>query len=365
MQKHRNYGLDVLRIILALMVISIHINANGTGRVLMHSYGSDWSVLINAVCNLSFPAVNCYVLISGFFSYKNDKKMEKVMMGLVKLWLAVLFFSVLGYIGSSVYLGNKLEMVELFQRFFPILRGKWWYMTVYFVLMLLSPYINRMCSNLNKKEHFLLCVIAVICCSIVPMFKSWNDVISVNYGYSIIWFITLYVIGAFISKYLVITENDTKRRFVFLGLIVGYLLITFLSITIANMGQRAGYLWMLYPYNSIFTLGQAICLVIGFMHLKLETKIGFVVSKIASISMASYLLHCQEDIESILWEKLTLWQYAQSPRIVVWYLGVLSAIFICGICIEFVRLNINRLIKIDDMLSKIERKYLVKEKVNE
>lgn len=40
----RNYGIDLLKIVLAFLVITIHINAPGTGKVLMNTH-KPWSVL--------------------------------------------------------------------------------------------------------------------------------------------------------------------------------------------------------------------------------------------------------------------------------------------------------------------------------
>lgn len=42
----RNYGIDLLRVLLAIMVIVIHINANGTGQVLQYATESPWRQIV-------------------------------------------------------------------------------------------------------------------------------------------------------------------------------------------------------------------------------------------------------------------------------------------------------------------------------
>ena len=147
----RNYGIDLLRIILAMMVITIHINANGTGQVLLYSVESPWKWIVSIVTMLCYPAVNTYVLITGYYSFKTDKEINKVIRSLLTLWLSALFFSLFGYIFCIIAFNQQFELIELVKRFFPIVRGSWWFYTVYFALILLSPFLNKMIENLSIK----------------------------------------------------------------------------------------------------------------------------------------------------------------------------------------------------------------------
>mgnify|MGYP005760784991 CR=1 FL=1 len=68
-KKERNVGLDALRILAMLMIVALHyINRGG---LLERSNNNDfYYVLYNAIYALSRIAVNCYVLISGYFFSK-------------------------------------------------------------------------------------------------------------------------------------------------------------------------------------------------------------------------------------------------------------------------------------------------------
>lgn len=88
----RNIGLDILRILLALMVIAIHFNAPATGHVALAVTGK-MKLLVLPMVAFCYPAVNTYVLISGFFSYKNKRSYDKILNSLIRLWLCLEYVS--------------------------------------------------------------------------------------------------------------------------------------------------------------------------------------------------------------------------------------------------------------------------------
>ena len=78
----RNYGIDLLKIVLAIMVITIHINANGTGKVLQFSTVFPWKWITTIITMLCYPAVNTYILITGYYSYQANKDFNNIIKSL-------------------------------------------------------------------------------------------------------------------------------------------------------------------------------------------------------------------------------------------------------------------------------------------
>lgn len=95
-KKERNTGIDLLRILLALAVITIHFNATATGRVSSNVHWLPMKFLVYGIDSIVLPAVNVYVIVSGYFSYLFQRSYKHVVNSLVKLWLCLLFFSVGG-----------------------------------------------------------------------------------------------------------------------------------------------------------------------------------------------------------------------------------------------------------------------------
>lgn len=102
----RNYGIDLLRIISMIGVVFLHVLGHGG---LLHSYNSPvefsmvWFFEI-----LSYPAVNCFVLISGYAGYKEDNISPKIK-NLFSLLFTVLFYSITIFLFLSCLVPNRLE----------------------------------------------------------------------------------------------------------------------------------------------------------------------------------------------------------------------------------------------------------------
>ena len=91
--KDRNVSVDVLRILLALMVVTIHIGAPATGHVLNSISWTPTKLFAYIVHYASIPAVNVYILISGYFSYSQNHDYKRLFKKAVSLFgIIVLFF---------------------------------------------------------------------------------------------------------------------------------------------------------------------------------------------------------------------------------------------------------------------------------
>lgn len=335
--KNRNVGLDIFRIILALMVITLHINAGGTGMVLKYATVSPWNKIVGMVTTLCYPAVNCYVIMSSYFLSKQKRDVFTSIKSLAKLWLSVIFFALIGFAIVSIVKG-EFNALDLMKRFFSVSRGKWWYITVYFVLILISPYLNIIIQNIKKKEHEILLAILLVVCSVVPMFLNWESQTGSNYGYSILWFVVLYFTGAYIRNYKY--ENGGTNNKLFFASIGLFIVVSAVSYCASSIASGLGVSLTLEPYNSLATYTQAILLFVAFLHLDVSKYIAKPINFVAELSLASYLLHCQEDIESVLWSTVRPYDYANSAKIIIVWLCLTAGIFLAGIGLEFIRKKI-------------------------
>jgi hypothetical protein len=99
---------------------------------------------------------------------------------------------------------NKVSNVrgELYQDFYPVIHGRYWYFTSYFGMFIFLPVVNKGIQYLNKSEFKLVVM------SILGIFVFWNNYFNrekeyfiLNRGFSPICLLYLYIIGAFIGKF--------------------------------------------------------------------------------------------------------------------------------------------------------------------
>ena len=70
----------------------------------------------------------------------------------------------------------------------------YWFIAQYLALYMLYPFINCLLKNIDKKQHQTLIFILLLFLSI------YASVYFANNGFSISWFILLYIIGAYIKS---------------------------------------------------------------------------------------------------------------------------------------------------------------------
>ena len=213
LKKERNYGIDALRTVAMLMVVTLHVL--GFGGVLTHTkdltFGAEllWSIKI-----LCYSAVNIYAIISGFVGYRSSHKGRN----LIYLCLQLFFFSaILTGIDTAVLLsqGAQISASAIFHNLFPSIKMHW-YFSAYFCLFFFMPILDKIIDSVPQKA---LKICALLCFAVFCCISPFSDqVTSLRGGYSVFWLILMYTLGAYISKY-----DPLKKRsslFCFLGFAV-------------------------------------------------------------------------------------------------------------------------------------------------
>ena len=120
---------------------------------------------------------------------------------------------------------NKFDIKELIHGLMPISFNRYWFMTVYFLLYLLIPNINKYIENLSKEEYKKLLIkfgiILVIPYSII--YKSTAYSIIETYPLSQLpIFALMYLIGGYIKIYGISKLEDIKKYKLIIFNILGY-----------------------------------------------------------------------------------------------------------------------------------------------
>ena len=269
-----------------LMVVVLHFNNNGanTGIVNMPEVLTErltWGFLVESLC---LVAVNCFVLISGYFAIKLKVR------SLLKFYLQCFIiglFSYLFYIGLSGGFSTwqsaegLFTMKILIERLLAFTHNGWWFVVSYVGLMLLSPLLNSAVDNMTRKRFLH----SLILFSIVILYLGWYQKVEVtNYGNSLISFIWIYLIGRYIGEHVQI-ESIRKYRWLWLA---GYL-ISALALFGMIMLRYHFSIEMHYPldYNNPFVVVAAMMLLLFFLSFSFRSK---VINGIASSVFAAYLI---------------------------------------------------------------------------
>lgn len=115
------------------------------------------------------------------------------------LWFQVFFCSVLIY---SILLFTKqiqFSVSDCIKAIMPISGNQYWFARVYLGLYILSPFLNILIHNLNKRQFQYLLLALTILFSLWGSFIPFATTLNPEGGNSIIWFCILYLFAAYIK----------------------------------------------------------------------------------------------------------------------------------------------------------------------
>ena len=252
----RNYSLDLLRLLATFMVVVLHVQLFGgllrEPQTLTLSFLP--TIFLESFC---IVAVNCFVLITGFFMIHKTVNWHK----LVSLLLEIAVISwVIFLIGTLC--GLKAPFKELVQHIFPTLSGCHWFISSYIIVYVLSPWLNKLILSLTKKECLYLAVLLFV------LFSVWGSnpkisAISVQKGYSVMWLAYIYFLGSIIRLF-------GPKRLSWAGCI--YIILSLVTVIYAMILCKYTHsIWWAMNYNAPFVLLASIALFYKFYSLKISS----------------------------------------------------------------------------------------------
>lgn len=279
----RNIGLDLLRIISMIMIMSLHYLGKG-GALTSSGNVSYIAWFLEISCMV---AVNLYVLISGYFLVDGKFSWKKVLKLCIDTWFYSLSFLIL-----ELIFGNGTSIKEILCGVFPILLKVYWFVTIYIFMYIMSPYLNILINNMNKIKHFTLCLILIIIFSCLHLFLPPMGLLNPQGGYGIIWFITLYLIAGYIKRYVNVNKKPIMLIIFFITTIILLILKFGLQYILKNYPSTFEYISRIYEYYSIFILINSICLFLYFNGIEIKNKITTkIITVISPLTFGVYLIH--------------------------------------------------------------------------
>ena len=264
----RKSGIELLRLFAVVGIVILHLC--GSIQTTLSGFNMYVNIFLKGLCSLG---VTCFILISGYFGLKvNCKK-------LIKMELMLLFWGIVSYF-LSIADGAQFSKKEFVLLFFPVLSRKYWFITCYFVLIMISPFLNILIEKIDRKTFFkmiliLLVIFDVFC--IIPEF--W---VTADGGKGIVQFVIIYFIGRYIRLYK--DEGTVARSVLKMGVVM--MAITFLGNVGLTLLRGHGITWLAAD-NSITVIMTAICIFILFKSMTFSNRL---INRISSNVLAVCVL---------------------------------------------------------------------------
>lgn len=341
--KTRLSNFEILRIISMILIVTFHCVYHSNLTFDTNSFSFN-KIIHDFFYMFGELGVNCFALISGYFLVNSSFKKKK----LCNLFFEVEFYNIILLL-LAIGIGYITTISGILTLLTPLLLNKYWFVTAYILLYIFSPYINKLIHALTQRELKDFILISLLFFSIIPTFFTWfyfEENFECFFFYNrFIWLIVVYFIAAYIRLYGSIFKINSQQ------VAVKYFVLTTIGILCFIVGidilltkgktglLPATYFW--YP-NSIIMVFWSISLFQIFHYTEIKTIPW--VNKIASGTFGVYLLHAGILYDWIWNDVFKIGTYASSSYFLLYVLLSVTIVFIIGICIDFIRQRIFKIL---------------------
>lgn len=228
----------------------------------------------------------------------------------------------------------------------PIGYEQYWFATDYVILMLISPFLNRLLHALRREQLQRALALSTLIWFVIPTITSLlhlvePTIIVAKYDFrEIIWFVVLYLYAGYICMYGT-QDGDYWRNLLLAGL--SYLFIILFGSAMIYTGHVTDndiFNQNVLALASDYSLAVLICgieLLVGVI--KIPPHTNRVVNMIGASTFAVYLLHDNNLSRGILWKYLLSLPESvyDTPYLLPHMLITVVAVFAIGCIIDILR----------------------------
>ena len=332
-QKKRDANLDLLRIVSMLLIIFLHsIDHSGVLEQAELSSGA-MSLYVRFTYALCQVCVNCYVMLSGYYLVHSKFRLQK----LAALWMETVFYSFVLKLLFMVTGQEAISVGSLISCFFPIITGRYWFITIYVGMYLVSPFLNKLIHAMNRKEHSILNICLFV------LFSLWSSLhpsiagMNSGGGWGLAWFVVLYLAAAWFRLY-----YTPKHKPVIL---LGIFLFIPLLMAAGQVAAKAVWIGILqsiisnwFRYDSAPVYLMTIALFAAFLNIRIQCdRVSKAICSVAPLTLGVYLIHAHANVSPWLWETLNLPGKMCSAWFPLIQFGCVIVIFAACIAIDSIR----------------------------
>lgn len=289
--------------------------------------------------------VNCFVLMSGFLRAENTSFKWK---SVINLWLTTFTYS-FGICLICVLL-KKASPSDLLTYAFPIYNQIYWFIAIFLGLTVIAPFLSMAATAIDKRNYQILLVILAVLN--LRLFKfPYGEVF--GGGQSLMWFIFLYLVGAYIKKHKPFKDfrHFGKCYFAFgILLACGYMAIQVLLYLKDGKSFDYG-----NSFNNSFTFVTSLFLFLWAANHEIKSKeTAKIITKIAPYAVGVYLLTEHPLLRSWIWnDVIQLKPFINSPALFPMLIGSSLLLYAMGLLSDFIRESVFDALKIESQINHL------------
>lgn len=351
----RKSSIELLRVISMFMVVAYHwfIHADGDG--IIYSSLSSNQVFSFGIGSWGTLGVDVFFIISAYFLINsNSIKLHKLINVIIKVSIygtAVVLVAVCVNI-------IPFEIITFMKSVLGVFAYQYWFMTVYVVVYVLHPALNKVIKDTSFKYAMLLTGV-LICISYFTGFAFGEG----QFVGRLSCAVTIYILIGMLEKY---PKLNIFERFRGIGTICSLVGIFMLEIVLSYLGNEKNMSFFFRCINkiqntdSVFMLIASLFMFYFFKNLNLKSN--SVINFIGKYVVGAYMLHGGAAfIKDFLWDDFfSAGLYYHKPFAIyaTYYLMCVFALLIVGVLVEYIYTHL-----IEKQFEKIYKKIKLTESI--
>lgn len=333
--KAREANMELLRIVAMLMVITLH--CVGRGLLLSNPVISNVNLLlIQFLDSFSLTANSLFILLTGYYYIGKKFNLRKIL----SLWGKTLFYCILIFTIYSI-LNLKTNFLN---SFFPVFSGAYWFITSYIALYFIMPFLNIAINKFSQKQCKFLIIFLVILMGVIRIIFNPADLFNSTFMHMIV----IYIIGAYIKKYVKIEPN--KQYFIkyVLVAIIFTVAITILNVLVHIVPKTLD-VWIIIAnilsyfrnFINIILVYMAILLFMKFKTINIKSnKLSKLILYISPSVFSIYIIHDNVHLRDMIWQKFSFINLANSWLMIPYIILAILIVFTVCLAIDLIRRGI-------------------------
>lgn len=329
-KKQRNANMDLLRIVSMLLIVFLHTIDHSGVLENAENCGTGMYFYIRFAYMLCQVCVNLYVMLSGYFMITSKFRLHK----LVTLWMETAFYA-FGLKLLFMILGKEaFSVASLVSCLVPLFTGRYWFLTIYVGMYLISPFLNLLIRAMTKQQHTLLTIVLFfilsLWSSVHPAFAGMNA----GGGWGLAWFVVLYITAAWFRLHY--TPNRKHIGLMAVFFVIPLLIAAIQCLPVGGIVQNIVGNW--FGYDSAPAYIMTLCLFVGFLNFNIRSqKLSRVICAVAPLTLGVYLIHAHANVDPWIWSVLQLPSKMSSALFPLIQIGCVLGIFLICIGIDALR----------------------------
>ena len=329
----RSSNLELLRIVCMLMIIAHHYvvhsglrDPNGPITLYPDSISSLFLVTFAA---WGKTAINCFLMITGYFMCKSQITIRKFL----KLLLVIYFYKIVIFF---IFLNVGYESVtpiRLAQLVLPFWSLKNAFIGGYLVFFLTIPFWNILIRNMTQRQHLQLMLLLLGCYSVLGLIPAFD----VRYNY-VTWFGIIYIIASYIRIY---PHPFFERKSLWGWLTLSSVILSIASVLFMHLFFNRSF-YFLIDCHKLLAVVVAVCTFLWFKNLNL----GYnkVINALGAATFGVFLIHNNSHaMYRWLWKDIVdcvgHYYSFDTGLYIIYTIGVVLAIFIVCYLIDQLRIS--------------------------